>query len=433
MSQFRRTSNYLLAAVVISLPVELGIRLTESHPGTLDPYLRWTMAIVPLDLVWVAFTVSAAASIAARRTWPPLNPSTAISAVLLVGLGLAWVVNPSPLGLSIVLRTVGAVLVIAHTLDLTGSEFRCFIALPLLVSGTSQACLALFQVLQPGGYGTAYGGWYRSQGTFYHPYVLGAFLVLTIAVAVAALPTDRWRALWLGAIGLCAAAIPTVFGRSAAIALLLVIACLIWGAFRSPRTALATLAAVTLPTIVSFAVLWSGWAATFDRSLTSDLNAASSGRLEQVLDASAIVAGAPYTGVGPGRYLNELASIRPELVGEFGFLTVHSVPMAVAAEGGLLLGLVFSAAMVALLVRAIRTGPIALTVYVSLAPFILLDKFTYTNPNGLMMLSIWMATVDRLWMLRSEPDPDRRGISDQGGMDQALVTTERAPLPRGIE
>ena len=105
-----------------------------------------------------------------------------------------------------------------------------------------------------------------------------------------------------------------------------------------------------------------------------------------------MIADQPVVGVGPGLYSYTLERDHdPELDD-----AVHVVPLLVAAEDGLPIGILFTLLLIFLAIRALRTSPEAIAVVAGFGTFLLFDKFAYLHPNGMVMLAVWLATIDRL-------------------------------------
>jgi O-antigen ligase len=104
----------------------------------------------------------------------------------------------------------------------------------------------------------------------------------------------------------------------------------------------------------------------------------------------------PVLGVGPGRYILALAQqAKVETDRTVGvFKPVHNLPLLAAAEGGILAGLAMVAFLLVLGWRALRTGLPTLAVYLALLPFLMLDHFAYTLPQGLVVLGFWVGFLD---------------------------------------
>jgi hypothetical protein len=96
-------------------------------------------------------------------------------------------------------------------------------------------------------------------------------------------------------------------------------------------------------------------------------------------------------GVGPGNYTAVLETLDftvPDVV--------HFVPLLIAAEDGVIAGGVISILLALLAWRALRTSPFAFALLAGLGAMLIFDKFPYYHPNGLMMLAVWLAVLDRV-------------------------------------
>jgi len=387
----------ILAAIVFVIPFERALILADVQPEVLDPYRRWALLMIPLDILWLAFVVLAAPVV--WREWTSRKPSWGVIAttVVFIAMAVAYVFHPNPLGLTLVGRAAGSIAVVAVIVRFDRSEFRAFVAAPLLATAVLQSLLALVQVtLHPVG-GIERGPWISSQGTLYHPYVLAGILLAAITISVAVIERDRWRPLWLIGIGITAAGIPTTFSRAAGLAMVLILSAYVWGLARNRKRYTAPLLTAAVPSAFTSMYLWEGWVAAAARGFgPGGFDAASSGRLAMMRQSLSIARHAPVTGIGPGRYLETLAEARPDLVGTHALAIVHNVPLALGAEAGFAIGVAYLVFLVGLGIRAFWTSPAASAVFGSLIVFILLDKFTYSNANMILLAAVWLASLDIL-------------------------------------
>jgi hypothetical protein len=401
------TRNILLAGMVFSIPLELRSSLVVAHSGSLDPYRHWVLLLIPLDILWAMFTLLSIPVL--MRAWKDREITWGMwsTALVAVFMTLAFAVNPSALGLSLTLHMAAAFAVISVIVRFDRPMFRRAVAAPLLATATIQAVLALSEVFLFPGSGIESGPWFTGGGTLYHPYVLSGILLVSVAIAGAVVPQGRFRFIWLTGIAVSAAAIPAGFSRSAALALIIMILAYIWGLVRHRDRYVAPALATIIPTIGVGLVLWRGWLAVLFKNVRpGGLDNISSGRMALIRQSIGLVQDYPLTGVGPGRYLDILAVQHPGSMGSQGFSIVHTVPLAMAAEAGIMLGIGYLAFLAAVGIRAVRTSPAAVVVYGSLITFIIFDKFTYSNTNGILLAAVWLAALDLLARPEFGGDPE---------------------------
>ena len=73
---------------------------------------------------------------------------------------------------------------------------------------------------------------------------------------------------------------------------------------------------------------------------------------------------------------------------------VHVVPLLVAAEFGILVGLAFLFWLVALGLRSLRTSIHSIAIFGAAFSYLLLDNLHYVYPMGVAMFGVWLATLD---------------------------------------
>lgn len=169
------------------------------------------------------------------------------------------------------------------------------------------------------------------------------------------------------------------------------------------RCAMAVLA-VCVGTAIPAAIWNHGWrdraaqttSATTAGQLTTD-------RTHLVHEAAVLIRAEPVAGVGPGQYIPALRRrLKVEQDADLGnFRPVHNVVLLVGAEGGVL-ALLAAAGLFALVGwRAVRSGPVAVAVYLAYVPFAMLDHFAYSFPQGLVLTGFWLGLLDLIAHQRS--------------------------------
>lgn len=209
--------------------------------------------------------------------------------------------------------------------------------------------------------GNNYNRFFRTNGIFFDPNILGRFLALTIVIALAylALTDDRMQT-WIvgGAIVVTAAGLVVTFSRSSALMLLVGIAILGVRIFGAKRTITVSLAALVLIGGPSLAL-----SSSLRHKTTSlvGLAKASEGRARLVKGGVDLWKSEPILGVGVGSFAKRYAETLPARERRRTRVVIsHTAPITVLAELGvvgiglfalLLLGTVIG------LILAIRRGP----------------------------------------------------------------------------
>jgi O-antigen ligase len=278
------------------------------------------------------------------------------------------------------------------------------------VGAAIQSTLGVIQVLKGGAIGlnrlgerTAFfefGDVVGAQGTMLHPYVLAGFAILAATVGVATLPDEGpHRRMWLIGIGVAAVPLGITFSRSGAVGALIVLGLLTYGAYRNRERYGAALIALGIGALIPALLFSGGWIARVDDSARDGLDQSSSGRITLIQQSFDLIESSPLVGVGPGRYavvMEEDPTVLPQVV--------HNVPLLIAAESGVAMGLAALALLLLLGYRALRTSITAAVVAAGLGVWMVFDKFTYLSPNGLVMFAIWLGVLDWLWTHRESTE-----------------------------
>jgi hypothetical protein len=213
---------------------------------------------------------------------------------------------------------------------------------------------------------------------------LAAYLSLSVGIALSSGAVRRLDGLMWVSIALSSAAIATSFGRSAALSVIAVSA--VYGVgWVSSRNREYLLGAVipTASLAVAGALAASAWLgrANLDSSIRITL-------AKQALD---VAVEHPILGVGPMHYGLYLAQLP---LREADQIIVHNVPLLVAAEFGVIMGLVFLVWLVALGVRAFSTSVRSAGLFVVVVPFLVFDHMHYLLPAGLGLIGFWLGMLD---------------------------------------
>ena len=328
------------------------------------------------------------------------------AAIGLVGaLTVAWAFHPTLRGGLQVLRFLGvaAAVLTAGRASPTGRRllvgtlagftvFQVVIALVQRVRGGPAGLGALGELSDPL---VAIGGAEAPQGTLIHPYLLAGLAMVTIAVLGAvALRQPTRRTACAAVAGVAAVAVGITYSRTGLLAAVAAMAVLAVGVI-SPRTrrpALALLVAVVVGSGATAALASDGWVGRAKETSTG--TNVTRGRGELAEQAVAVIRRHPLVGVGTGRYVLAVEEDE-EVAGRSTreLQPVHVVPLLLVAEAGLLAAAALVLLAIALARAAMRGGLGGWLLLVAYAPFLLLDHFPVTFPQGLAMTAAWLGAL----------------------------------------
>lgn len=397
-----------LVWTILLIPIETGIAVFL--PDIRTAGYASAVVIMLFDLPLLLLTIGAMPSILSRVRARDFSVGVGTILFLVAAAMVTLPFHPSRSGFSVVVRLAFAAVVAFEVSGLTPPQFRSRVGGPLLVAAAIQSVIGVAQVMNGGAVGlgglgerstfSVFGDVVGAQGTMLHPYVLSGFAILAATVGVATLPdSGRLRRVWLVGIGVAAVPVGITFSRSGAIAIVAVLALLAVGAVRNPGRYGSALAAIGAGVLIPALVFSAGWTDRLDDTTRDGIDRSSSGRITLVEQALDLIESSPVVGVGPGRYaivMEEDPDTRPQVV--------HNVPLLVAAESGVMVGLVVFGLLVLLGVRALRTSIAAAAVAVGLGTWMVFDKFTYLSPNGVVMFALWLGVLDWLWAHRHDAD-----------------------------
>ncbi len=302
----------------------------------------------------------------------------------------------------VVLRLFALFILVVEMVSLTTKQFRIRVAVPMLAVASIQTVLGLAQMVNGAplglhGWGEqrvlrAFGDTFGASGTMLSPYILAGLGVLAATVGIATLPEGRWRPWWLAGIGLSFASLGVTYSRASLVGVIVIFAALIVGVVRGRSDLRAPLVVLLLALLIPAIVFIDGWATRAEDSATADVDDFATFRITHISQALTVISDAPLAGVGPGLYSFTLERDHDPEIDD----AVHVVPLLVAAEDGVIVGLLFTLLLILLAIRSLRTSPEAVALYAGFGVFLLLDKFAYLHPNGMVMFAVWLATIDRV-------------------------------------
>ena len=399
-----RVRYALVAALIAVIPFAIRyLLLVEVHSPHIERPLLKASTFGPLELMMILVAVAASPLLLRRSTYRS-RPLGLLGAMAFAGVTIVWLlIDPSPEGVLRAIRLAGIVGTIAIISTMSVRTFRLAVVWPLAASAALQATWALLQthVWRNGHHSGITSrwahAWTQGYGSMDGAYALAAFLVLAIAVILASGAFGRLHPLMWGSVVVSSFAVSVTFGRSGVLALLAIggLYGIAWLVSRDWRDLASSLSA-SVPMLVGIAIAWTGWSVRANETLQGK----QFGR-ESLLDRAFTVIGShPLVGVGPGNYAPTLARIG---VTSTDITIVHNIPVLVAAEYGIPIGVLFTVWLVALGIVACMTSMRAVTVFVAIVPYLVFDHPHLAYAYGIAEFGIWLAVLD--FHRRAKLDP----------------------------
>jgi len=381
----------VLAAVLFLISYEVPTILTE-YPGSAGGFSR----LVTIDLYDVGLVVLVAVHLPGvigrlRRHRPGIAVVAAIGLLATTGATLAF--SPSWRGLALLVRLVGTAVITSAIAALDRRSLWTYVGAPLVAAAALQGILALGQCLTDGalavpGAASVFeeiGNTIRPAGTSSHPYMLATYSLVAVSIGMITIrqAASRW---WIVGLGLAAMPIGLSFSRAAVAGVAIAGPAWLIAAVRTRslrRPAAAVMLGIVLPTILFLPA----WLERVDDSATTDLNTATTLRVELMERSIEVMRAHPVVGVGPWRYVIDHGE-DPDFR-----LPVHNVPFLLGAEQGITVGVASIVVLIAIGLGAIRSGPLTFALFGSVMGFTLFDVTLYWYPAGLVVLGVWLGTL----------------------------------------
>lgn len=369
---------------------------------------KWKRGVIVqlVDLLLIALAAARFPTVVKGAFADRRGVNAGLSAVF-AALTVALIAHPSTMGVITLLRFAGAASLV-DVLARSGSAFRSRAARVWIGWTVAEAGIVVLQkglgraIGVPGEVGVPFetlGTYDVPTGTSYGPHPIAAMGLVAIGIALFGihhgLVTRRWAVAGAAA---GAVIVGVTCGTSGAISLIVVVAA---AAIRlvsirrrrssndstRSRSAVAPLLAALLAFGTAAAFSLEGWNFKADRSVTTDVGAASNGRVGMIEEAVEMITRWPAVGVGPGRFMAtrdafpEIAAMATE------DQPVHNVPLLIVTESGALgaLALALGALAVA---RRMRGAPYALTVLAAMLGHVMFDHAPWTFGFGMVQLAL---------------------------------------------
>lgn len=364
-----------------------------------DPLFNYRVQLLLSDVAVGALAAVCAWPVRFLRL-PQVGRATLLWAGVCVMVAVAAAVHPSALAAQTLLRDLGTLAiaaVIAHRLAPNTLRPLAFV---LAIGTLFQVALGVAQLLHRAPLGLAFLGEFADplfqrgdalspRGTLGHAYMLAALGLLSTALLIAAGLRSTGGRRWSGAAAALALPVGITFSRAALLAVLLLAVTLA----RVGMWRVVMLLAFVV--IATAAVVSGGWLEQVDKTLVERPQDVPTSRGTQVEQAIEFIQREPLFGVGPGSYLRALREVETDPARRASLQPVHDVPLLEAAEAGIPAGTFAAAIVVLALARAARRGPHGL-VAVVFVPFLVFDQFLVSEPQGLVLLGIWLGASDAL-------------------------------------
>lgn len=395
-------SRALLVAALFCLPFNSYVLFRLSEEGEYGQAFLFELFVLGA----LALHLRALATIAAGV--PRIIRWCVLGFVALVALSV--LIHPSLPGVLHVLRLLGLLGVSA----LVVHQWR--VSRGLIVFALGGGCLVQvvvtmaqwgnqsplgLEVLGEGPAFIKFGSSMAVQGTFSHPYMLAGYCMVILVCVVLFVSSRKVYSWWWAPVcALAAVPLALTYSRMTILGLLLLLSLLTLAIIRRETWLLPLVIGILVGFLIPSTVDSSGWIDRATRSAKSltdgpselTIDSFSSGRLTFVRQAVEVLRDEPEFGVGPGLYLRELEARGYGRLGQ-QLYQVHMVPLVVSVESGLAAGALFCALLVALLVLSVRSNLIHLASFVAFLPFLALDHFPYSHPQGMGMSAVWIALL----------------------------------------
>jgi O-antigen ligase len=379
----------VVASTVTLFVFGFPVVLADLGPG---PLFYYRLLVFPADL-GLAATAAAVAFAVVRGQRPRLG--TMLLALLTAALAVALAFHPSPQGVQTVLRFAGAT-ALAFAVSAFSRDERLLAVGTLAVLTVTQIGLGVAQLVNGGPLGLPsfgevadplrdFAGALGPRGTMHGQYVL-AGLGLVSALLLIREGLERGSRVPFVLAGIASIAVGMTFSRAAAGALVLACVVLAAGAPERRRAVAVAILCLVAGAGIPALLLAPGWVDRASISLR--------GRDTLVEESLGLIADSPLVGIGPGRTLFVLPLRYPD-VPEIGYQPVHDLPLLATVEGGLVAGGLAVALLGTLAWRA-RRDVAAAALFVAFLPPVLLDHYTYTYLQGVVLLAVWVGALDGL-------------------------------------
>ena len=392
---FDAMRNAAVAALIVCIPFAIVVLLPiHIHSPDLERGLLKATTIGILDVVLFLLAVLSAPVVMRRRSYEGL-PLGLIGLIALTVATAVWIVfMPSLEGTMRLIRLAGVSGAVAIMGTMGPTVFRNFVVWPLTISLLVQAPWAILQThVWRNGHESGITErfdhvWTHGYGTMDGGYALAAFSILSVAIILGSGAFKRLHPVMWAAVILGSFSMSTSYGRLGVIGAVAIAVFYTIGAITKRRRDYAASAAVTvIPLFAGIAVTWTAWSVR----ATETAAGYQSGRESLFDQAFQLIGLHPWWGVGPARIGPALAEIG--LTPAEGTY-VHNIPVLIAVEYGVAVGIVAGVWLVAVGLTALFTSWRAAAIFAAIAPYLVFDHPHLVYVYGIASFGIALGALD---------------------------------------
>ena len=392
-----RLRGLALVLTIISLPSPIRVVLVP------DPHPYYSVAVRLSDICLGLVFLLAIGDLAraARRPSPVAALTIALSALLL----LSFAVHPSAPGAQVLFRYFGAIALTVTLLRLPRGYDRNLLLFAMSAIAIAQSVLSAAQIiagdlLVPFAHPPIirFGPFIRTIGTFPDTFVLAGYALVVAAWMAREALAQPTRRRWPMLVTMAIAPVGYSFSRAAAVTAALMTVPLVRGSARNAAGQRLVLVAIVVGALVPAVLTREGW---IGREESTSVTSSADIRANLITQTFPLLARSPLLGIGPGNTLDAVRHLDTRFPGAGYLEPPHDVPYLLALEGGIPAGLVALGLLFVIGLGSLR-GAGSMTAFASLLPFMLLDNYPWTAPNGPPLVALWV-TVS---LAQSFPTPE---------------------------
>lgn len=413
-AQLQVELRHVMACVtVLLMPFPLVLKGFGNPALTYD----YNTIIFPVDVAFLGLIISGAGATAKRVVERRAGFGTTMWMVFSLVMTAAWFADPSARGAHTILELWGCAVLAGTLTEAFTMDAGPLVLGTVAIVACGETLWSVLQLITKSNLGLHRLGEDRDpflafsahglapMGSMVHIYVLCGLGLIGGGVLMLPGVAAKSNRLWLLAAGVAIVPVGYTYSRAGLLGAALLIGGLGLGLFsRTGNAGRGRVALAVLALIVGVGVPAAIWHGGWTERVTETTTATTAAQLTTqrgtlTHEGLSQIRANPIFGVGPGQYV---ISLKERFHHEADrtvqiFKPVHNVPLLVAAEGGVLAGAAFLGLLALVGWRAVRSGPGPTGLYLAYLPFLLLDHFPYSFPQGLVITAIWIGALDASW------------------------------------